>query len=372
IPNAYLSWLPCLQIDGGNMWKEDTLIIERDCLTCVLARGTGPVAAGLDVTSKGTMGRNLKYLMIARYNLPVEYVKGYTARDGSADKELGAELAEPSRLPPHEDGDPFILEPGEQGQERDQSSEDANFIGGTRKQQADYQDYDDSMYEPSEPEEPPKELQEDTTQNPSDPDPHQDCVAPASTYLLFAKALPSNGSAVVKAALQDVILYLQAHGLPIYRLHADKGETYNHSVRTWLRDQAIRATWSEPGIPQGNGQAEGAVRWIKDKARTLLLSSRLPTRLWPTAVEAAAAMQRARVLGWKSKLLAPFGAVVHVKQKVFDSSGPRRRERAFESKWIRGRYVGLSSILDNGHVVYIPEEQGGRKSLFILFMYDLG
>ncbi|CAE7228272.1 unnamed protein product, partial [Symbiodinium sp. CCMP2456] len=277
IPNAYLSWLPCLKIDGGNMWKE------------------------------GTMGRNLKYLMIARYNLPVEYVKGYTAR----------------------------------GQGKDQSSEDADFIGGTRRQQAEYQDYDDSMYEPSEPEEPPKELQEDLIQRPGDPDPHQDCVAPASTYLLFAKALPSNGSTVVKAAMQDVILYLQAHGLPIYRLHADKGETYNHSVRTWLRDQGIRATWSEPGIPQGNGQAEGAVRWIKDK--------------------------RARVLGWKSKLLAPFGAVVHVKQKAFDSSGPRRRERAFESKWIRGRYVGLSSILDNGHVVYIPDEQGTREKFIHTF-----
>ena len=122
----------------------------------------------------------------------------------------------------------------------------------------------------------------------------------------------------------------------MFRLHADKGETFNHSVRGWLRDQGIRATWSEPGIPQGNGQAESSVRWVKDMARTLLMGSRLPTRLWPTAVEAATAMQRAKVLNWKSKLVAPYGAVVHVKQKAFDSSGPRRRERAFETKILCG------------------------------------
>ncbi|CAE7691320.1 GIP [Symbiodinium sp. CCMP2592] len=171
----------------------------------------------------------------------------------------------------------------------------------------------------------------------------------------------------VKAALQDVTLYLEAHGLPVYRLHADKGETYNHTIRSWLRDQGIRATWSEPGVPQGNGQAETSVRWIKDRARTLLMASGLPVRLWPTAVEAATACQRARVLGWKQKMLVPYGSVVHVKQKAFDSSGPRRRERAFESKWFRGIYVGLSNILDNGHVIYVP----GTKDTKEKFVHTL-
>ena len=172
-----------------------------------------------------------------------------------------------------------------------------------------------------------------------DPVPFPDCEAPKGTHLLFARALPNNGTTAVKSALQDVVLYLEAHGLPVYRLHSDKGETFNHSIRSWMRDKGIRGTWSEPGIPQGNGQAEGTVRWVKDKARTLLLASGLPTRLWPTAVEAATAQQRAQVLGWKSSLLAPYGATVHMKQKVFDSSGPRRRERAFETRWMKGKYV---------------------------------
>ena len=153
----------------------------RDCLTCVMSRGTGrrhgkvrhpemfsltvdlagPVKPGLDVTSKGTMGRGLKYMMVARYVLPKEYVKSYTTVDppgdhgmdtempteqvdieeGRVNKELSEpsrlppqdeggnlaqdisvvmnkELSEPSRLPPQDEGDPFVIvedEPGEQG-----------------------------------------------------------------------------------------------------------------------------------------------------------------------------------------------------------------------------------------------------------------
>ena len=62
--------------------------------------------------------------------------------------------------------------------------------------------------------------------------------------------------------------------------------------------------------------------------------------------------------------MAPFGAVVHIKEKAFNSSGPRKRERAFETKWIRGVYVGLSSILDGGHVVYVPQTDPDNKEKF--------
>eukprot|EP00439_Symbiodinium_sp_Y106_P022018 s3672_g2.t1 len=186
------------------------------------------------------------------------------------------------------------------------------------------------------------------------------------------RPLVANGSGLVKAAIQDVVLYLQARGLPVYRLHSDKGEVYCHSIRSWLRDQGIRATFSEPGIPQGNGAAETTVRWLKDRARTMLIGARLPTRLWPTAVEAAAAQQRSKVLGGRCKLLVPYGAPVYLKQKAFDSSGPRRRERAFETRWIKGRYVGLSNLLDNGHVVFVPGGDGQREKFLHTFHVRTG
>ena len=83
----------------------------------------GPVKPGLDVSSKGTMGRGLRYLLVAKYVFPKEFAKAYSGREpprddgmevpvgredveevvGSAD---GKELARPSLLPPHGEGDP--------------------------------------------------------------------------------------------------------------------------------------------------------------------------------------------------------------------------------------------------------------------------
>ena len=56
----------------------------------------------------------------------------------------------------------------------------------------------------------------------------------------------------------------------------------------------------------------------------------------------ATAEQRAKVLSWKSSLAAPFGAPVYLRKKGFDKSGPLRREQGPETKWQKGRYVGLS------------------------------
>ncbi|CAE7237540.1 unnamed protein product [Symbiodinium sp. CCMP2592] len=429
----------------------------RDCLTCVMSRGTGrrharvrspdmfnltvdvagPVKPGLDVSSKGTMGKGLRYMLVGRYVLPTEtmvwvqlrqvmqratattknpqdllhhyhkkrgnviynkvmqratattknpqdllhHYQSLPQEEGEHDQQPAhvicddndKEPAGPSTPLPQEEGDPFVLsdddpgeqsplivrddDPGEQSPfpelfeqlERNQEG----FVGGTQVQRDGYIDYEDSEYEPSVVQGEVQE-QEESVQGPDRTTRvFPDCEEPESTYLLFARPLPNNGTQAIKGAIQDIILYLHSRGLPVYRLHSDKGETYNHSIRNWLRDQGIRATWSEPGKPQGNGQAESAVRWVKDHTRTLLAAARLPTRLWPSAAEAATALQRSRVLGWRTKMLAPFGATVHVRRKAFDSAGPLRREQAFESKWVKGTYVGLSNILDNGHVVCV-------------------
>ena len=207
------------------------------------------------------------------------------------------------------------------------------FIGGSTKQRGEFRDEGDSMYEPSLPDEEDIDGEKHEVEGGSQQIPFPDCEPPQSTYLLFARALPTNGTSSVKKTLQDLVLYLEAHGLPVYRLHGDKGETFNHSIRNWARERGIRSTWSEPGVPQGNGQAESTVKWVKDNAKALLFGASLQAKLWPTAVEAATALQRARVLNWKQSLIAPYGSIVYVKKKAFDSSGPRRREQAFESRW---------------------------------------
>ena len=181
-----------------------------------------------------------------------------------------------------------------------------------------------------------------------------DCQPPEMTCLMFSVGLTNNQAATVKRGLQDVVLYLQLHGFPVFRFHADKGEFYNHQLRGWLRDQGIFGTWSEPGVPQSNGHAESSVKWVKDSIRTYLQGASLPVRLWPTAAEAACAAQRAKVLGWRTYLAAPYGSVVHLRKKAFDKTGPLKREQTLESKWHKGRYVGLSTILNHGHLVYVP------------------
>ncbi|CAE7373607.1 GIP [Symbiodinium sp. CCMP2592] len=199
--------------------------------------------------------------------------------------------------------------PGEQGREGgdddDQVVEQPSLIGATEKQKEILKDYECSEYEPSLPGDdegvPHDEDQPDPGEHDREGGLRPDCEPPESTVLMFAKALKTNAGTEVKSAIQDIVLYLDAHGLPTYRFHADRGECFSHSIRGWLRDRHIKASWSEAGVPQGNGRAEAAVRWVK----------------------------------------------------------------AFETKWIRGRYVGLSNLLEGGHVVHVPESEAKKGGGFL-------
>ena len=104
----------------------------RDCITCVMSRGTGkrharvrypdqfcltidlagPIKPGLDSTSKGTIGKGLRYMVVAKFTLPKEFVKSYSGKEPPKDEGMGAvgrerassdqddrELPEPSLLP---------------------------------------------------------------------------------------------------------------------------------------------------------------------------------------------------------------------------------------------------------------------------------
>ena len=127
----------------------------KDCVTCVMARGTGqrhmkvrhpdsyvlttdlagPVKAGLDPTSKGKMGRGLKYMLVAKYIVPKEFIKGRVNKEppddlsamrgpsglSNKEKELEQDLfgdsqeltGQSSKPPPHEDGSDHLWEVNE-------------------------------------------------------------------------------------------------------------------------------------------------------------------------------------------------------------------------------------------------------------------
>ena len=78
-------------------------------------------------------------------------------------------------------------------------------------------------------------------------------------------------------------------------------------------------------------------------------------------------------MNWKSLLVlvAPFGAPVHLRKKAFDKAGPRRREQGLESKWLVGKYVGLSTIVHHGHLVYVEATTDEKEKFLHNYTCDL-
>ena len=364
----------------------------RDCAVCVASRGVGrqhrkvhhpesyvltadvagPLNPGLDATSKGTMGRNLRYLLVAKYLVPKAYIEDFSGKTPPEDSGIQMVVSEPtSGEPGGEQAQPpveeiqTIEEFFRENSAGGHGNEDLAVVGalgveeGAKGTQLPTEEELD--YEPSEPEEEGDDDVGTEEQVTNVLMQEGDCDPPSMSFLTFATGLPNNRSSTVIQALQEIMMYLQMHGMPVYRFHSDKGEFFSHKFRLWLCEMGIFGTWSEPSVPQSNGHAESTVRWIKDRTRTLLKSAELPVRLWPAAAAMAAAEQRSKVLGGKSKLIAPFGATVFLRKKAFDKYGPLRRENGLESKWLKGRYVGLSTIVHRGHLVYIPASDGEKE-----------
>ena len=397
--------VPTLQSISEDRWKahinSNHQPYRRDCITCVMSKGTGrkharvahpdsfvltadvagPLKPGLDPINRGSLTRSMKYMVVAKYVFPKEYLKGYAGVDPPDDDGMPAGEepqgegleGEVDRDPGHDVGE-LMLEgkaeglksgdifPGEDGVKlnyRDLFGEDPpdrREVLGEEEDDLEIEDVEENQGEME-----PEESEEEDAQD--DRRPHAamkvgDCEPPEMTSLIFAAGLPNNKSQTIRNFVQDVMLYISSMGLPIMRFHADRGEFFSSSFRAWLRGQAVRATWSEPGAPQSNGKAEATVNWVKGRTRTLLAAAGLEQHLWPTAAETAAAEQRSRVLGFKSILAAPYGARVHVRKRPFTAKGPRRKGDSLDSKWVSGWYVGLSGLLDHGHLVYVPPGEG--------------
>ncbi|CAE7233212.1 ycf43, partial [Symbiodinium sp. CCMP2456] len=262
-------------------WKEHVrtnhAIYRKDCVTCVMSKGVGrqhrrirhpdayvltadvagPLSPGLDATSKGTLGKNLKYLLVGKYLVPKQYIEDYTGQPTPS----VAEVREHDLLPPLTDEQKKDMEElfGESGSGTELPLECPQVeVVGDEATHLQYGPEDEEMrsYEPSEAADEEVGSEEELEASRDAVMKDGDCEAPEMTHLVFATALPNNQAATVKRGIQDMVLYLQNHGFPVYRFHADKGEFYNHGFRNWLRDQGVYGTWSEPSVPQGNGRLD--------------------------------------------------------------------------------------------------------------------
>eukprot|EP00439_Symbiodinium_sp_Y106_P017800 s6038_g2.t1 len=137
-------------------------------------------------------------------------------------------------------------------------------------------------------------------------------------------------------------------------------EFYAKATRQWIKFHGMRFTTSEGGLHQQNGMVENAVRYIKQRARTLLIGAKLPQRLWPQAVVMAASSQRATTLGMETRLAAPFGAKVLVRRREYGGTAEPGKPDDLAPRWLEGRYLGLSETVRRGHVVYLARDDGEK------------
>ncbi|CAE7231746.1 RE2 [Symbiodinium sp. CCMP2456] len=332
---------------SADQWREHVrrghLPFRPDCAVCVQAGATGrrharierpsafvlsadlagPVkVGGLDPNARGAFPKPYKYIFVAKLRVPRTFVE-----DGR--------------------GDWVEYDNGELEEDKYEEKDDGLAVdGGAEKESI-----------RSEPVEDEDKDQEDEPAKKKDPEEDLDLAAPDLVNLIFATGIKDEKAPTVLEAIQDVILYCQALNIPVLRFHSDRGMEFQAKAsKQWLKNQGVRVTTSEAGDHRTKGAAESTVRWIKQRARTLLLSAKLPQQLWPMAVSTAATMQRSDVLGFEPLLAAPFGTKVTVRKRQME--GPKLDDLA--PRWVTGTYVGRSDSLHKGHLVYVKDEDGER------------
>ena len=336
----------------------------RDCLTCVAGGGvgrrharvehpdsfvltadtSGPLKTpGMDSHQRGAK-RAMKYMFVARLRVPVVFLQtaGCPLKGSSVDEEVIVE---------EDSSDPLGEDEPEKGRvEKDDPEDDMNIAGLFP---SDVEDDPGDLGERAEDEGEPSgsgEGKRVPSKGEDVPVPLDDMEPPQLTSIVWATALPDNKSPTVLEALQDVFYHARSLNIPILRFHSDKSlEFYAKATRRWIKMNGMRMTASEGGVPQSNGLAERTVKWAKQKARTLLKSAGLGPEFWPFAISMAASQQRSEVLGFTTKVAAPFGAKVLVKQKPYDERGTVAKPDNLKSQWLDGKYLGLSDVIPQGH-----------------------
>ena len=287
--------------------------IEHPSLFCLTVDITGPFRTqGEDPGARGDRAKaaKMQYLLVAKFTIPESYVTGEFEPTGSdpLDEEVGSK-------------DLF-------------DEEDKVPIGG------DDRDLGEAIVE-EEPLDAEEESEESDTGAGVGPIP-LDVEAPKATYLLFAEPVLNDKGPTIASAIQSIVLYLQSLNIPVLRFHSDRAAQLTaRPLAQWLHQQAIRTSTSTPGVPQGNGAAESAVKELKLRTRKLLSTSGLEKPFWPVAAKAVASIQRARVLRQVPKMITSFWSKVLVKKRRYAASGALIRLE-FEERWSDGLYLGLS------------------------------
>ncbi|CAE7908879.1 RE1 [Symbiodinium sp. KB8] len=165
-------------------------------------------------------------------------------------------------------------------------------------------------------------------------------------YMVYPVRSKRGGDAML--AIQEAVLRLKVLGLPVARLHTDRGSEFaSRGLHRWLLDHDIYHTRSEALVPQTNGAAERGVRWFKTRAKVLLAEAGIPLKYWTLAMQHAANRRLHDRLGLTKPMLLRFGSKVMIRRKIFGNN----KKYDLTDRWEEGKYLGLSDTIKGGAVV---------------------
>ncbi|RYP29394.1 hypothetical protein DL768_011215 [Monosporascus sp. mg162] len=107
-------------------------------------------------------------------------------------------------------------------------------------------------------------------------------------------------------ALMNAVVFLERqHHIKVKTIVSDGETSFGKKLRRWLLDTGITHELLPPYTKEPAGVQERAGGVIITKARCLIISSNLPSDLWPEAVEAATYIANrtpTKALGWKTPI----------------------------------------------------------------------
>ncbi len=114
----------------------------------------------------------------------------------------------------------------------------------------------------------------------------------ATSYL---NALPTRTKSAAGEKLVETVRRLQhISGHKVLRLHSDGvGELAKGAPLRFAQTQGIQITKTAPNTPRRNGQAEPAIRTLKECIRSQLKAARMPEKYWDYALQDCVAKQNA-------------------------------------------------------------------------------
>ncbi|CAE7946140.1 unnamed protein product [Symbiodinium sp. KB8] len=311
-----------------------------DCAVCINAQATGyqhrrrahPKMYTMALDLAGPFkhkGRDMehddcKYVMVAAYRCPREYLSAKAA------KELDMDLYVPDDPCGSGDEDPLEVSP------LPVAGEDPMVSG--------------------------EEEEDIKPQGPETLDDAVEGLLQQSEWATVYITRPLRGRTnhyVVQAA-KEIYLQLKQTGLHVDIVHTDRAREFKaKAFREWTTEAQLRHTKTAGGDPAGNSSAELGIKWAKARVRALLAAAKAPPRDWPLAVQHASADLWAKAFP-DSPLCTPpatsFGNEVWFRSKHYKGKQEKKHE-AVGSRWTRGWYRGPAQDVARGHV--LARDDGG-------------